>query len=310
MRSNVTKALSLTTAVTVQFACPANYDLYMTCHAHGWKNLAPFSWDDETGALHFSVLIDKSSVDIECCQIRSKIKSRILAHKKLSASRLNAVRKMIYRSLCLDVDTRLLMEKAEKVAPEFGALVRKGAGRLLRAPTLWEDAAKTLFTTNCTWALTQKMCKALCTEKFVQPTPSGICPFPHPQTLAAYLPERLKKLAPVGYRARYLTALAECFAKDPYLENLESDGHDYHAADRIVRALQGFADYGCAHLLVLTGYFEKIPVDTTVVSFLKKNYRVRKPRSFIARHYRKWGKDRWWGYKLDRMLARQNWIGQ
>jgi hypothetical protein len=306
----VVKDLSLTAAVTIQFVYPENYDLYMTCHSHGWKNLAPFSWDDKTGTLHFSLVIDKSSMDIECRQVRSKIECRILAHKKLSASRLNTAGKMIHRSLCLGVDTRPLMEKAERVAPEFGALVRKGAGRLLRAPTLWEDAAKTLFTTNCTWALTQKMCRALCREDFVPPTPSGACPFPHPQTLTAYLPEQLKKLAPVGYRARYLTALAERFKKDPYLENLESDGHDYLAADRIVRSFQGFADYGCAHLLVLAGYFDRVPVDTTVVSFLKKNYRVRKPLSFIERHYRKWGKNRWWGYKLDRMLAGQNWIGE
>jgi hypothetical protein len=310
MKFNVTQDFSMTAAVTVEFACPNNYDLYMTCHAHGWKNLAPFSWDDETGTLHFSAILDESSLDIECCQIRSKIKSRILAHEKLSASGLDAAKKMICRCLSLEADTRPLMEKAEKIGPEYARLVRKGAGRLLRAPTLWEDAAKTLFTTNCTWALTQKMCSALCTEKFARPAPSGACPFPHPETLAAYLPDRLKELAPVGYRARYLTALAESFAKDPFLKNLESNGHDYHIADRMVRSFPGFADYGCAHLLVLAGYFEKIPVDTTVVSFLKKNHRVRKPQSFIARHYRKWGKDRWWGYKLDRMIAKQNWIGE
>ena len=282
----------------------------MTCHAHGWKNLAPFSWDNDTHTLQFAVLVEESAIDIACRQKRNAIECLISSHHKLTKPQRNAVRKMVCRSLSLDADTRPLLEKAEKIDPEYAMLVRQGAGRLLRSPTLWEDAAKTLFTTNCTWALTQKMCKALSSEKFVRPTPLGACPFPHPQTLAAYLPERLKKLAPVGYRARYLTALAECFAKDPYLEKLESDGHDYHAADRIVRSFQGFADYGCAHLLVLAGYFEKIPVDTTVVSFLKKNYRVRKPRSFIARHYRKWGKDQWWGYKLDRMLARQNWIGE
>jgi N-glycosylase/DNA lyase len=180
---------------------------------------------------------------------------------------------------------------------------------MLRSPTLWEDAAKTLFTTNCSWSLTKKMCAALCSERFVPSTPSGTHPFPPPQPIAACPPEKLKDIAPVGYRAAYVKALADRFITDPYLHNLESDGLDYRSADNIVRDLLGFADYACAHLLVLAGYFDKIPIDTTVVSFLKENYRVRKPHSFVARHYRKWGSDRWWGYKLDRMNTNQHWIG-
>jgi hypothetical protein len=62
-------------------------------------------------------------------------------------------------------------------------------------------------------------------------------------------------------------------------------------------------------MLILTGYYAKIPVDTVVVSYLKENHRVRKPQSFIDRHYRKWGKYKWWGMKLEKILLQKNWLG-
>jgi len=74
--------------------------------------------------------------------------------------------------------------------------------------------------------------------------------------------------------------------------------------------LKGFGDYAVAHLLILCGYFDKIPIDTVVVSYLKKNYRVRKPESFINRTYRKWREYKWWGLKLEKMIKQQNWLGR
>jgi hypothetical protein len=39
--------------------------------------------------------------------------------------------------------------------PALSWVPRRGAGRLLASPTLFEDLAKLLMTTNCTWAVTQ-----------------------------------------------------------------------------------------------------------------------------------------------------------
>lgn len=33
--------------------CPDCYNLHLTCHIHGWKNLAPFTWDDEKKMIGF-----------------------------------------------------------------------------------------------------------------------------------------------------------------------------------------------------------------------------------------------------------------
>ncbi len=297
------------TRTKLTFDCPEFYDLYMTCHIHGWKYLAPFSWDDDKNALRFAAEAAGASVDIEVKQAGERVEAVVASHDKLKRAALNGVRGVIQRCLGLEVDVSGILDRARKVGPEYVALVKKGAGRLLRAPTLWEDAAKTLFTTNCSWSLTRKMCDSVCSEEFSSPAPSGAHPFPLPRKLAAFSPGELKIRLPVGYRAGYLADLAERFARDPLLENLEAAGFDYRAADEIVRRSRGFADYACAHLLVLAGYFREIPIDTVVVSYLKKNHRVRKPASFVKRHYGKWGPYRWWGFKLEKMIARQNWLG-
>ena len=295
------------TSITIE--CPKFYDLYMTCHVHGWQNLSPFSWDYEKNVLRFAALVEDHPVDMEAKQSGATVKATLTSHQKLTRFSKSKFKAIISRSLGLDIDISELLNVAQKIGPEYVKLIKKGAGRLLRAPTLWEDAAKTLFTTNCSWILTKKICKSACSDNFIQSAPSGAFPFPSPQKIALYEIDKLKDLMPVGYRASYLKPLAERFAEDPTYQQLETNGFDYKTADKMVRQLKGFADYATAHLLVLAGYYNEIPIDTVIVSYLKKNHRVRKPKSFIDRHYRRWGKYKWWGLKLEKMLKRQNWLG-
>lgn len=282
----------------------------MVCHTHGWTHLSPYSWDYNTDSIKFAVLIDDISIDISAVQNKNLIEISVVSHEQLNKSTLLTVKKLVQRSLSLDTDITDLYKIAKKTGEEYKLLIENGAGRLLRAPTLWEDAAKTLFTTNCSWKLTQKMCETVCSDLFVSTqTPSGIFPFPGPEIINKYSSEELKRLIPVGYRNEYLKSLAELFVEDPTLQNIESGKMDYSAATEITKQLKGFGPYASAHILVLINYYQKIPVDTVVVSYLKRTHRVRKPESFINRHYRKWGKFQYWGLKLEKMINRQNWLG-
>jgi 3-methyladenine DNA glycosylase/8-oxoguanine DNA glycosylase len=292
--------------ITFTFKAPKFYDLYMTCHVHGWKDLSPFSWDSEKHTIRFAALVEGQPVDIEAKQSAEIIKTTITSHKKLARFSIGKAKAIIRRSLGLDIDTSGLLYIVKKAEPKYVDLIKKGAGRLLRSPTLWEDAAKTLFTTNCSWSLTKKVCNSACSERFTQPTPSGAFPFPSPENIAQYTAAQLKGMMPVGYRAAYLKPLAEIFTEDPTLNKIETNGFDYKSADKMIRGLKGFADYATAHLLILAGYYNEIPIDTVVISYLKRKHRVRKPKSFINRHYRKWGKYKWWGFKLEKMLQKQS----
>jgi len=281
----------------------------MTCHVHVWKNLTPFYWDYNDNSLTFALLISGSSVDISAIQNSNVVETKVTSKTSLNTKTLDQIRGCLRRSLGLHIDTSELLHIAKKMGSDYAELVKKGAGRLLRSPTLWEDAAKTLFTTNCSWALTKKMCESICSKAFAPPSPSGSYPFPQPHPISKIKSEKLKTLMPVGYRAEYLKLLAERFSIDPDLEEIQNDSYSHQEAKKIVGEFKGFGAYASTHLLVLSGYYNEIPIDTVVATYLKRIHRVRKPQSFIKRHYRKWGDYVWWGLKLEKIINGQNWIG-
>ncbi len=68
---------------TLTFDCPEFYDLYMTCHMHGWKNLAPFSWDEDNQALRLALGVDGASMDIEVKQSGAVLHARVISGVKM-----------------------------------------------------------------------------------------------------------------------------------------------------------------------------------------------------------------------------------
>ena len=186
-------------------------------------------------SLRFAALIGrKEPVDIEVIQNGNSLKATLNSHRKLDQKSLNEARQTITRSLDLDTETDKLLEVAEKFGEDYVKLIERGAGRMLHASTLWEDAAKTLFTTNCSWSLTKKMCESACSDRFSKPTPSGNYPFPSADTLLKYSAQEIGTMIPVGYRAGYLVELAKRFSEDPFLGSIESNGYNYKSAYQYV----------------------------------------------------------------------------
>lgn len=295
--------------LTRKYSCPNWYDLYIACHTHGWVNLAPFSWDEEQRSLEFSLLIDSQAVDVLIHQVKRVISALICAEKKFDSISLKRLDAVLARILGLKEDTAELFDIARRIGRLYPELMKKGAGRLLRGATLWEDAAKTLFTTNCSWALTQKMCEKICSSEFTIPSPSGRYPFPHSTSLAEESPDSLKRKMPIGYRAEYLKLLSTAFTQNSMLTMLEVNSLPYDSAYKIVGELKGFGRYASSHLLILAGYYERIPVDSEVLNYIKKNISAREAERYVDRRYARWGRYRWWGFKFEKMLKRQNWLG-
>jgi hypothetical protein len=266
--------------IVVRHPLPPYYDLAWTCQMHGWRHLAPFTWSEADASLSLALWVDGKAIDVVAWQEREALVTTIGSDRPLRAGALRAVTGAIRRSLGLEVDTAHLHRVAAKAGPRYAALVRQGAGRLLRCPTVWEDAAKTLFTTNCSWALTEKVCRAICSPRFVPASPAGVYPFPPPEVFAHASPDALRGVMPIGYRAPSLIALA--------------------------RRCVGFGPYATCHLLVLAGHFGEIPFDSVVAAYVAQHFRTRNPRRFLARRYQGWGSDRWWGMKLEQILRRRD----
>ena len=88
----------------------------------------------------------------------------------------------------------------------------RGAGRMLRAPTVFEDVVKTICTTNTAWSGTRKMTAALVDNLGVR-APGGGHTFPTPAAMAEANDSFYRDVIRAGYRGPYLKTLAEDVAE-------------------------------------------------------------------------------------------------
>jgi len=139
------------------------------------------------------------------------------------------------------------------------AWVRRGAGRMLRSPTVFEDVVKTVCTTNCTWSATTRMVTALVEHLGVEGRA-----FPSPAAMAEAPDSFYTDVARTGYRGPYLRAIAAAVADGSLdLEALDgrSDLPDEEVAQRLL-ALPGVGPYAAAHIMMLLGRYGRLILDS------------------------------------------------
>jgi len=287
--------------------CPDDYSLKTLCLTHGWRQLRPFEWEDGAQVLHYVLHTGARAVDLRIARTGDALEVKVSGTGKITAGERAVIEGALVTMLALARNPSAIRGLAEKTSAAHESLVESGVGRLLIAPTAWENAAKTLLTTNCSWALTRKMSEKICSESFTDPAPSGRCPFPSPAEVNRYSAEEIKSLAPVGYRGAYLKALAHYFVATPGFEALLSGGtlRQAEARERI-SVLKGFGEYARIHLMTLLGFYGEIPVDSVVRGYMKSVHGVTDVPSFLDEQYGDWGAYRWWKFKMESMLLGKN----
>jgi 3-methyladenine DNA glycosylase/8-oxoguanine DNA glycosylase len=138
-----------------------------------------------------------------------------------------------------------------------------GAGRMLRAPTVFEDVVKTICTTNTAWSGTRKMTRALVDNLGVQ-APGGGHAFPTPEAMAKADVTFYREVVRAGYRGLYLKTLATDVAEGTIdLEELnDPELPDEEAATRLL-ALPGVGPYAAAHVMLTSlGRYSRLVLDS------------------------------------------------
>lgn len=278
---------------------PEPFDLALTVRSHGWYDLPPWSWDEARAVLGRPLRLRSGrAVHVEVAPAgRRGLAFRARAEGRLSTREAREARAAIETCLALDEDLgafRALAEALERRRaagrgrdlPDLRWALARGAGRLLRSPTVFEDAVKTLCTTNCSWALTRLMVARLC-ERLGEPAPGGTRTFPTPAAMAGQ-PERFyREEIRAGYRAPFLLALARGAADGALdLEGLRGSplGTDELAAR--ISALQGFGPYATEHLLRLLGRHGHLALDSWTRAKLARLRGRRRPPA--DRTLRRW----------------------
>jgi 3-methyladenine DNA glycosylase/8-oxoguanine DNA glycosylase len=284
---------SAAVATTRRFTLPVPepFELRLALRGHGWIALAPHRYDEqETGGSWQTVLrLGNQAVDCEVSSGARGLRVALTAQRELDAAQLRVARSQLRHMLRLDDDLSAFWSFCD-ATPRLRWAARRGAGRLLRSATVFEDLVKLLLTTNCTWSLTEAMTRNLVATAG-KPAPSGARAFP-----TAAECDRGEKFfrdeVRVGYRARACAALARRFAEgelkhehflDPTLSAPE-------LWQRLL-ALDGFGPYAAGQAMRLLGHYEQLALDSWCRARLAKLLGRKRPPSDTAvqRQYRSFG---------------------
>ena len=181
------------------------------------------------------------------------------------------------------------------------AWVTRGAGRMIRSPTVFEEVVRIVCTTNCSWALTTKMITTL-VERLGEAAP-GAPPdgwrdraFPTPEAMAAATPRFYRDVVRAGYRGPYLRSLARSVASGALdLESLGRATVDEVSDDEVeaeLLALPGVGPYAAAHIMLLLGRYSRLILDAWTRPTYARLRGRRKivPDATIVRRFRPYGR--------------------
>ena len=165
------------------------------------------------------------------------------------------------RMLRLEDDLTPFYELA--AADQELAWVAAGAGRMLAAPTVFEEVVKTICTTNCSWAATERMVKAL-VETLGTAGDDGGRTFPTAEQMAQAPPSVYRERVRAGYRARYLLECAQIVASGTVtLEELRDPELTDEEVERRLLFLPGVGPYAVSHLMLTAlGRYHRLVLDS------------------------------------------------
>ena len=171
------------------------------------------------------------------------------------------------------------------------AWATRGAGRMLRSPTVFEDLIKTICTTNCAWSGTVRMVSAIVRELGTPAQGDGERrAFPAPEAMAQAGEAFYRDVARAGYRGAYLRSVAAEVAEGRL--DLEALGDpalpDDEVAERLL-ALPGVGPYAMAHMMMLLGRYRRLILDSwTRPTYRRLSGRPRVTDKGIERAFRRY----------------------
>jgi 3-methyladenine DNA glycosylase/8-oxoguanine DNA glycosylase len=239
---------------------PKTFNFHRTVRSHGWYGLLPFELDKTKWKL-VRVLDreQRNPVTVEITSRRHLLK--VVTSRTVSERAAGNIIRDVRHMFRLDDDLQFFYAVVS-ADPEFAWIAEQGAGRLLRSPTVYEDLVKMICTTNCSWALTEKMVTALVNELGTK-SDEGRKSFPTAEVMAqqsvAFYRDKIRS----GYRAPYLKELADRVASG----ELNVEGwltNDAPLADLMkeMKSVKGVGNYAAENLLKLIGRYDGLALDS------------------------------------------------
>ena len=277
------------------------FNFLSVINSHGWRQLAPFSYDESTNTLSYILRFSNARV-IEL-KFRDSTDGVTVETEKLDKAERKEVADRVTWMFGLDMDFSPFYA-ASRVEPKLARAKKLAHGRVLRSPTLFEDVVKTILTTNTLWAATKNMTRKL-VDELGEPLQSAgrVVPndregrtetkaFPTPESIAASSPDLLKEKIRVGYRAPAIHQLAVRIASGKFdLEALKTSGLPTLELRKELLTINGVGPYAAANLLMILGRHDFIPIDSYALKMVSNEWYGGEPITAkeVEKRFEKWG---------------------
>jgi len=301
----------------MKFTLPARkpFNFLSVVNSHGWRQLAPFSYDENSNTLSYILRLSNARV-IEL-KLRDANEGVGVESENLNKAEQKEVTDKVTWMFGLDMDFSDF-HAASRVEPKLARTKKQALGRVLRSPTLFEDVIKTILTTNTLWAATKNMTRKLVDEFGASLSSAGrvVAPlaprtetksFPTPESIAASNPDFIKEKIRVGYRAPAIHDLALRMASGKYdLEALKTSSLPTLELRKELMTIKGVGPYAAANLLMILGRHDFIPIDSYALKMVSHEWYKGKPVTAqeVEKRFAKWGEFKglafwFWDWKYD-----------
>ena len=278
----------------MKFTVPLHRDFnfWSTVNSHGWYALPPFHVDKAGRRIRAVLPNENGRYDVVALSER---KGELL----VSVENASALRQQDISRISKHISSMFRMEESfeefyveSKKHPRYRWVSKKGAGRLLRCPTVFEDVVKMICTTNCSWALTEIMVNALVT-KLGDRLHGDVYSFPTPEAIAARSESFLRKEIRCGYRAPYFLELSKKIANGTLaIEEWRLSHAPTEELFKQVRSVKGVGPYAAGNILKLLGRYDYLGLDSwcrgKFYELFKEGRKVKD--STIEKYYAPFGK--------------------
>jgi 3-methyladenine DNA glycosylase/8-oxoguanine DNA glycosylase len=293
------------------------FNLFSTVVSHGWYQTEPFRWLPREGVLMRAERLHDGRVMM--LRVAEKTGGRT-GHAKLAVTirgkraRDPGVAAEMVRRVGVIVRAEADLQPFYALCrsePGLRAIPRLGAGRCMRAPTLWEDVIKTILSTNVNWRQAVLMSNRL--AQLGDPAAdASLRAWPTPGQIVRAGEAFLRDVVRAGYRAPYIMELAMAQKSG----NLDLDALD--AASRSMTekelfaalvALRGIGKSSAHFLMNLLGHYDHVPVDSATYAYATSAFfgGKRPTEKQIRRRFSKYGPWQSLIYWFGRFQPRLEW---
>ena len=307
--------------MNLSLAARPPFNFLSVVQSHGWVQLAPFRFDEDSQSLFYTDrLSDHRVLEYRISEASQGVK--VLINETLNKAEQNEVKEKITWMFGLAQDFSSFY-KVARWEPKLRKAEKLARGRVLRSPAFFEDVVKTILTTNTLWGATKRMNLNLIasfgdpmsvilsggrskTEAEVE----GPKAFPAPARIAASTPAFIKETVRVGYRAPALHELAVRVSSGELdLESYKTSPLSTLDLRRELLKIKGVGPYAAANLLMILGRHDFIPIDSWALKLVSHEWYRGKPVTpeQVEKRFEKWGEYKglaywFWDWKYNNGL--------